>query len=373
MRSLYVNLALCLLALTACDGQNRKPLHTQSLAMSCNPGPYTPEIEPPCMVLVNQPSPDQQISPFVRRIYQDESGAMWFGTNGDGVIRYNGDSLEYFSPREGFGGIAVRSILGDGKGNIWFGTNGGLTQYSPGTGFRNYTEKDGLVNNDIWSLCIDRKGTIWVGTLEGVSLFNGQAFTYFDLPETNIDPSRGVTSKRIIHSIMEDTRGRMWLATNGGAFIYDASAPENEGRLTQITEEDGLCNKVVNCILEDVDGNFWFATHHNGVCRWDGTSFKHFNANDGVEGSEVWDLYEDSSGNIWFPTEGYGVFCYMSSGEYPFRNFSGTEGLASRAVQCTFEDKDGRIWCGGWLGLYRYNPSSPERNFTNLTKELPWD
>ena len=75
------------------------------------------------------PNIDAQISAFVRRIFQDKSGNLWFGTNGDGVIRYDGDSLEYFSINEGFGGVAVRGIVEDKKGNVWFVTNGGVTKY----------------------------------------------------------------------------------------------------------------------------------------------------------------------------------------------------------------------------------------------------
>ena len=31
---------------------------------------------------------------FVRTMYQDKKGNYWFGTNGDGIIRYNGQILE---------------------------------------------------------------------------------------------------------------------------------------------------------------------------------------------------------------------------------------------------------------------------------------
>ncbi|MBK9303835.1 MAG: hypothetical protein IPM94_08100 [bacterium] len=47
-------------------------------------------------------SSEGQISDFVRRIHQDHRGDMWFGTNGDGVIRYDGGSLQGFNVREGF-------------------------------------------------------------------------------------------------------------------------------------------------------------------------------------------------------------------------------------------------------------------------------
>ena len=46
----------------------------------------------------------------------------------------------------------------------------------------------------------------------------------------------------------------------------------------------------------------------------------------------------------------------------------GTNVLASHAIQCTFEDDDGRLWFGGWLGLYRLDGKA----FVNVTAEGPW-
>ncbi len=270
---------------------------------------------------IKEPNINDQISDFVRRVFQDKCGNMWFGTNGDGVIRYEENSLEYFSIKEGFGGVAVRGIVEDKEGNVWFGTNGGVTKYD-GEFFTNFTEQDGLINNDVWSIFIDSKGIIWIGTLQGACRFNGEVFTPFELPETEPDYLRGVTSARIVHSIMEDSKGKMWFGTNGGAYIYDGKS------LSNISEKDGLCHDSVNCILEGKDGDFWFATHHNGVCRWDGTSFTHFTPEDGVQGTEVWDLFGDKSGNIWFPVEGFGLYRYDGNS---FTNFSTKDGLASHA------------------------------------------
>ena len=351
---------LLLFILLSCNGQNKTNLPQDSTVES-----YT--ISNDITPQENQLTP-QRISEFVRRIFQDKSGNLWFGTNGDGVIHYNGDSLEYFSVYEGFGGFAVRGIVEDTAGNVWFGTERGLTKYDPSaslkTGsesFTNFTEKDGLINNDVWSIAIDRNGIIWIGTLQGVSRFNGEVFTPFTIPEAVPDYTRGVTSARIVHSIMEDSKGKMWFGTNGGAYIYDPAS----GGLTNISEKDGLCNNAVNDILEDKNGNIWFATHHKGVCRLDGTSFTHITSEDRVYGTEAWSLYEDKSGNIWFPVEQFGVYRYNGKS---FTNFHKKEGLASHAIQCIFEDKEGRLWVGGWLGLFCYDGKS----FFNVTKKGPW-
>jgi len=169
---------------------------------------------------IKAPVADAQLSSFVRRIFQDSHGNFWFGTNGDGVIRYTPSEhlpvipLEYFSLDKGFGGHTVRGIVEDQDGNIWFGTSGGITKYD-GESFTNFTERDGLASNDVWCIEIDRAGIIWIGTLQGVSRFDGEVFTPFFIPESEPDFSVGVTSARIVHSIMEDSAGKMWFGTNG--------------------------------------------------------------------------------------------------------------------------------------------------------------
>ncbi|MBK7226805.1 MAG: hypothetical protein IPH96_15875 [Saprospiraceae bacterium] len=34
------------------------------------------------------------VSEFVRTMHQDKKGNYWFGTNGNGIIRYDGKTLE---------------------------------------------------------------------------------------------------------------------------------------------------------------------------------------------------------------------------------------------------------------------------------------
>ena len=70
------------------------------------------------------------LSPFIRRIFEDRSGRLWFGTNGDGVGCYNGKIVEFFREKKGFPGEAVRAIVQDKHDAMWFGTDHGLIKYA---------------------------------------------------------------------------------------------------------------------------------------------------------------------------------------------------------------------------------------------------
>ena len=165
------------------------------------------------------------LSAFIRRIFEDRSGSLWFGTNGDGIARYDGKSVEFYGVKDGFFGLAVRAIVQDKHDAIWFGTDHGLIKYD-GLQFTTYTTENGLAHDDIWSIIIDRDGLLWIGTLGGVSRFDGKTFTAFPLPAVEPNRDVGVTSERMVRCIMQDKGGRMWFGTPGGAFVHALSLSE---------------------------------------------------------------------------------------------------------------------------------------------------
>lgn len=324
-----------------------------------------------------EPDPSAWLSQHVRRINQDQNGHLWFGTNRDGVIRYDGDSLEYFSINEGFSGTAVRGIVEDSAGIFWFGTEGGISKYDPSspemlrTGNPSFTNFTGV--RDVWSVFLDSQGIIWIGTGNGVSRLSDEVITPLEISNAESDLINGLANSWV-HTIMEDSQGKMWFGTDNGVYIYNPSADQTgEKSLSNLSTKDGLCDNRVNGILENTDGSFWFATHYKGVCRWDGKTFTPIGTRDGVNGTEVYNLFKDRAGNIWFPVEGFGVYRYdpLASSKVDstsFTNFHDKEGLSSCCIQSFFEDKEGILWAGGYGGLYRYDGKS----FSYVTKHGPW-
>jgi len=141
-----------------------------------------------------------KVTEFVRKMYQDSNGNFWFGTNGNGIIRYDNRSLKDFDIAENFNSNtgAVREIAEDKEGNIWLATSSGLIKFD-GEYFKVYSKKEGLPSDEVWGLIIDNNGLIWLGTTEGVYQFDGEKFTHFSLPKSAVKNPEPMLSNKAIN------------------------------------------------------------------------------------------------------------------------------------------------------------------------------
>ena len=291
------------------------------------------------------------VSEFVREMFQDSKGNYWFGTNGDGVIRYDGKSLEKFTINEGFGGTAVRGIKEDKEGNVWFGTSGGLTKYD-GESFITYSKKGDFLDNEIWSLEIHQSGLIWVGDLDGVNVFDGQSFSVFDVPHADVANADPMLSHQRVSKILQDSKGDIWFVTDGyGISIYDGKRKT----FSFLSKANGLNDNHVADLLEDKQGNIWIGTYYGGVSRYDGKTFTNFTKDGITEGKETFGFYEDSKDNIWFSAENNGVYRFDGNS---FSQFTTKDGLTTDGIMTIYEDKKGQLWFSSWSGLSIYDGKS---------------
>ncbi len=257
------------------------------------------------------------VTEFVRAMYQDKKGNYWFGTNANGIIRYDGKSLEKIKVKTTQKRVSVREIVEDKAGNVWFATSTGLVKFDSEK-FATYSTEVGLKYEEIWSICIDRKGLIWVSTGKGVSHFDGEKFTPFILPETRVENPQPM-----------------------------------------------LSDKLVFQFLEDKQGNIWIGTFNGGVSKFDGKTYTNFTKVGIIEGVETYNFCEDKQGNIWFSAEGYGVYRYDGAN---FTQFTTDKGLTTNVVQSIYEDNKGQLWFGTWQGISIYDG----QKFMNAKDKEPW-
>ncbi|GGD60178.1 hypothetical protein GCM10011514_25150 [Emticicia aquatilis] len=365
---------------TSCNGQVKsnasKPI--PKVIRSFKPAALAPDFD---TTLVSQ---------YIRSIFQDSKGNLWFGTIGDGVVKYVASTLlstgvttlTYFSNPDGFYNQTVYAINEDKDGNMWFGTDQGVYKYPSASltstllstsrsgekSFKNYNQKDGLNHVDITrkGILVDKSGNIWVGTHGGVYRYDPVAdnegrksFSLFkELPPMNVA------------GIMEDKSGNIWFASSDrGVFRYNPS--EGEKSLVNFNEKENLGENYAGGIAQDKAGNMWF-TMKNGICKYDPSdkTFTEYTAKDGLGGTEFWGIYIEESGIIWITARG-STTRFDPSIPLPnpkaFKVFTPADGL-NCCVQSMFQDKDGNMWWGTGQGLYQFDGT----RFYQVKKTGPW-
>lgn len=348
------------LQISACTGQVKEKTVTDTIEKQVNTQPQI--IKQSTIFPQIHTNLNGMVREFVRTMYQDKNGNYWFGTNGDGIIRYDGQTLQKMTIADASPNFRVLEIVEDKTGTLWFGTSDGLIKYD-GEKFKTYASNEGLPGDDaeIWALTIDKNGLIWVGSKGGVSHFNGEKFTpFFLLPNLKVEHAKPMLSNKLVFKIIEDKSGNMWFATDGnGIFKY------KNGEFVHLTAKKELTDNNVADILEDKQGNIWIGTFNGGVSKFDGKTYINFTKDTIIAGEEAYNFYEDSKGNIWFTAEGYGV--YRHDGK-SFKQYTTEDGLTSNVTLSIFEDKKGQIWFGSWQGISIYDG----QKISNAKDKEPW-
>src|SRR6185503_11641705 len=79
--------------------------------------------------------------------------------------------------------------------------------------------------------------------------------------------TRDGLSQSTVMSILQDSQGFLWLATESGLDRYDGYSIREYRR--DRGNEFGLANDFVWSIAEDSRGDLWLATYGGGLARWD--------------------------------------------------------------------------------------------------------
>ena len=109
---------------------------------------------------------------------QDQRGALWLGTYGQGLAKLEGSKFTLYQQQNGLAHDQVMALLEDREGNIWIGTQGGGVSKFAGERFVNYTSAQGLARGLIHAVAQDSKGNFWFGSFSGgLCKFDGKQFT----------------------------------------------------------------------------------------------------------------------------------------------------------------------------------------------------
>jgi ligand-binding sensor domain-containing protein/signal transduction histidine kinase len=311
-------------------------------------------------------------SDIIVNMVQDGTGAIYFGTNGNGVLRLsdeNDQTFERFTSSSGkpfFGSDIIGSLAVDKEGKLLVGTDGaGIYKQDDIGNFHQIlgSQSRHLHKGNIVDIFVDEQNTYWLSLYGGgvQVVYAGsrrfEHYRYFDLEMERI-------GKNSVLAIVEDQHQKIWIGTDGaGLYKFDPKSKLFTAYRHSSTDKNSLSSNVVKSLLVDYRNNIYAGTFGGGLNYLDtkNGSFSHYihvpGNNTSIATNHVWSLLQDSKHRIYAgQLAGLDEFFPDSKVFSPLR-VTGPEYTAS--IYSMAEDKAGNVWIGTRLdGLHRYDPDT---------------
>ena len=274
---------------------------------------------------------------YVAAMAQTRDGYVWLATQ-EGLVRFDGARFVVFAKGSvpAFGSNDLKALVEDANGALWIGTRGaGVVRYENGQ-FTPFRTKDGLPNDVVLSLCATKDGAVWIGTRGGgVSKLKDGHFTTYRAAD-------GLANDAV-WAIAQLPDGAMVFGTDGGASIL------RDGRFSDVS---GLSDPRVRSLLADPDGTLWVGSVR-GIDRLRGGGVTSLHEDEGIAG-DVFALLRDRDDNLWIGSES-GLHRLTTTPGAPgvptplgaLSKFD-REGTRPFATESFLQDREGNLWVGTW-------------------------
>ena len=194
-------------------------------------------------------------------ITQDSSDRLYFGTD-SGLIRYDGVSVYRYEHMpfddSTICSCHISTCYMEADDTLWIGTKAGLDKLDTDTGHVSHYPDAGEAISVIFR---DSKGRLWIGTAQGLSLCTDEAnktFTVF-----NTKDAAHYLGAAAVHSVSEDSKGRIFASTDNGVWEYRPAA----GTFQKTALIPSGClptGTSIRTFIED-NGTYWMAAWGVGL------------------------------------------------------------------------------------------------------------
>lgn len=281
-------------------------------------------------------------------IFQDKNDIYWFASNGEGVYRFDGETIIHFTIKDGLCSNFVWKVVEDRNGKLWFVTRDGFCILDDNK-FIDYTD---TIKNAPYGKLSYTSGGVFFNHLNGICFYDGKSFLNFIInPSTYTPPTNTYYRPYEVYCTLVDQSGNIWFGTQEkGVCVYDT-------KTFSFIDSKDLGGPAVRSIFQDKNGILWFGNNGGGLYQYDGKTLRNITEEKNLtnyeflkerkfvdkEGSlaRVFAINQDNYGNIWIGTVDAGVWKYDGAN---LTNFTTKDGLSGNAVYVIFKDKSGRLW-----------------------------
>lgn len=282
----------------------------------------------------------------VYSLLQDDAGFIWFGSTNIGIVRYDGHEFRPY-PLPNINALGevpdIDKLLFDRDGNLWAASWGyGLLRVDLGSNkvdsFAAGAKPNELYSPFVQSLLQDKQGRIWVGTNQGLNLIDASSGLQklFD----SASPQPLIHNR--IWALAQTNDGKIWIATSRGLHYYTDSQGLSKAIIPHGEQSP---DNEIRALL--ADGEFLWVASRAGLFRlntrdltlqrmpyYQGDTYPIINA-----------LAQDVNGDLLIGSfDGLTEFNTVSLQPTPLE--PGGNSLAGVNIRSLYVDKTGLVWAG---------------------------
>lgn len=312
---------------------------------------------------------------WVRCIYNDHKGYMWFGTS-DGFCRWNGYEFKTYRPKSGqnefIGDININSISNKNKDELWVCSDLGVYTYNYQGDSLTYFS--GITQDAVLTLLNDFDGYTWFGSSNGLlRLKNGDNKSEKYVHDNN---NKSSLCNNYVNVLFKDENSNLWIGTGKGLCILRAGT-ESFYIPAGTDKTANIQSAYITSICEDNDHRIWIGTLRDGIYYTDLNNNQEFSFNK-FKDAQVLSLMVDYQNNLWIGND-----LEQGIDIIPLKNFKGNyekensihlknipanpKSISDNSICAIYEDRFNDIWVGTLTAGVNYF-SKREKKFNIIDK-----
>jgi hypothetical protein len=257
---------------------------------------------------------------MINDVKVDNFGNVWICTN-FGVVKKNGDFWTlYNTSNSGLPDDKVLSVDFDGS-NIYFGTmSAGLVIYD-GINWTNYNKDNSLLPSNMVNDVLFQDSILWACTYDGLAKITSYGWKIINMSNSSNIVSGGSPGSaprpygfpnNNCKTITIDKIGKPWI---GFGKAGDVPGGSSVLRVLNIWKTyHSKPSPEVFSIAVDNNNIKWFGSSHNGLSKFDGTTWTHYHtANSKIKTDRIYGVAIDGNGHKWMASYGAGLIKYKGN------------------------------------------------------------
>jgi ligand-binding sensor domain-containing protein len=305
-----------------------------------------------------------RVDNMVYAIHETGDGALYFGTQNDGLVRFQNGKYNVFKhkPNDARSLIhnSVNGISESADGRLWLATLGGLACFDPKTAlFESFTKSKEDSTVRLFSVHVFKKDNLLLASgQKGAFKFDISLKKWlpFNPNTAQNNPSHGsyIASNSITgRSFYEDANGDLWIGSEGKSLVFYDKKKE-------IFNHFDMPAATVRSVLKikKSDRNLWVGTDNGLVCfdTDGGKILKIYNTENGLPNNVVYGILPEDENHLWISTN-LGL-ARLDIEKEKFDVFDVMDGLQSNEfnTNSTFRSTEGELYFGGLNGVSSFFP-----------------